>query len=387
MERITKAQVQRYLLLWQGLLGKHRFIGKEGAFQFVRQAGCVQFDPIDICGRSADLTLLSRVKGYEKNMLEALLYKERRLVDYFDKNLAIIPAEDWPCFARERAWHESHGRSRMQVNEAAEKVKAALLEKGSCCAQELSLGEKVHWYWSDTSLARAVLESLYFRGELIVHHKKGTVKYYDLAEKHLPESLLSAPDPFPDTESYQRFLVLRRINAVGCMWNKASDAWLGIRDLKAPERSAAFSVLEREGKIFPVQAEGVREILYLPKAGLPYLERACSEEKFAPRCEVIAPLDSFMWDRKLIRALFDFEYKWEIYTPAPQRKYGYYVLPLLRNGRLIGRVEAVREEERLHICNLWLEEGGKLSAAGKQDVESCLHRLAKMNGREKVKWI
>jgi len=385
MERITKIQAQRYLLLWQGLMGKHRFIGKEGAFQFVRQAGCVQFDPIDICGRSADLTLLSRVKGYEKNMLEALLYEERRLADYFDKNLAIIPAEDWPCFARERAWHESHGRSREQADQLAPEILSIIREKGPQCAQSLPFSQKAHWYWSDTSLSRAVLESLYFRGRLIIHHKKGTIKYYDLAERHLPEGLLSAPDPFPDAESHRRFLALRRIGAVGLMWNKASDAWLGIPDFKAAERNAAFAAWEKEGEIIPVQVEGIREILYMPKAGLPDLERACSEEKFAPRCEVIAPLDSLMWDRKLIRALFDFEYKWEIYTPASQRKYGYYVLPLLRNGRLIGRVEAVREEKALRIRNLWLEEGEKISAAGKRDIEKCLQKLAGMNDLTAIK--
>ena len=386
MERITKAQARRYLLLWQGLLGKHRFVGKEGAFQFVRQAGCVQFDPIDICGRSADLTLLSRVKGYEKNMLEALLYAERRLVDYFDKNLAIISAEDWPCFSRERAWHEKHGRSREQADQLAPEILSIIREKGPQCAQSLPFSQKAHWYWSDTSLSRAVLESLYFRGELIIHHKKGTIKYYDLAERHLPESLLSAPDPFPDEESHRRFLALRRIGAVGLMWNKASDAWLGISDFKAAERNAAFAAWEKEGEIIPVEVEGVRDILYLPKAGLPYLERARSNEKFSPRCEVIAPLDSLMWDRKLIRALFDFEYKWEIYTPAAQRKYGYYVLPLLRNGRFIGRVEAVRGKEALEIKGFWLEEGEKLSAAGKRDMEKCLDRLAKMNHLPKLEW-
>ena len=384
MLSITKAQARRYLLLWQGLSGKHKFKGKKGVMDFVRQAGCVQYDPIDICGRSADLTLLSRVQSYETKMLSELLYQDRQLIDYFDKNLAIMAAEDWPCFARERRRHAEHGRSREKVDEAAEAVKKILRDKGPCCAQDLPFREKAYWYWSDTTLARAVLESLYFRGELIVHHKKGTNKYYDLAEKHLPEELLDAPDPFPDEEAYARFLAYRRIRAVGMMWNRASDAWLCVPGFKARERAAAFEAWETVGDILPVSVKGIRDTLYIPGEAKETLEQAFSDKKPAPRCEVIAPLDSFLWDRRLIHALFDFEYKWEIYTPAPQRKYGYYVLPLLRNERLIGRVEAVRGESALEIRGLWLEKEEKLSRAASRDIEECLHRLAKMNGKESL---
>ena len=102
---LTKSQARSFLLAKQGLLGAYRFSGKEGAYAYVRQAGCIQYDPVDVCGKNAELTLQSRVKGFRKSMLAELLYKDRLLVDYADKELSIWPAEDWPYFApyRERS--------------------------------------------------------------------------------------------------------------------------------------------------------------------------------------------------------------------------------------------------------------------------------------------
>ena len=102
MQTITKQQARQFILAKQGLIGSYRFIGKEGAYHYVRQAGCIQYDPVDVCGKNAELTLQSRVKGFRKSMLQELLYKDRKLVDYADKELSIWPAEDWPFFSSYR---------------------------------------------------------------------------------------------------------------------------------------------------------------------------------------------------------------------------------------------------------------------------------------------
>ena len=99
----TLDEAKRFILYKQGLLSEHRFSGKKGVLNFIRQAGCIQFDPIDVCGRNAELVLQSRVADFTKNMLYELLYEDRKLLDNFDKNLAIIPVENWPNFKRDRA--------------------------------------------------------------------------------------------------------------------------------------------------------------------------------------------------------------------------------------------------------------------------------------------
>ena len=94
MKRVSLSQARRFILRRQGLLGKYRYHGTEGVVAFTRDAGCVQYDPVDVCGRSPELTYLSRVGDYRPAMLEEALYKTRDLVDCYDKNLCILPAED-----------------------------------------------------------------------------------------------------------------------------------------------------------------------------------------------------------------------------------------------------------------------------------------------------
>ena len=122
MLTITNEQARQFILLRQGLLGDYRFIGKEGAWQYVRQAGCIQFDPVDVCGRNAELTLQSRVKNFRKKMLEDLLYRDRLLVDYSDKELSIWPSEDWPYFSRYRETSRNHGKGFPGIPELEEEV-------------------------------------------------------------------------------------------------------------------------------------------------------------------------------------------------------------------------------------------------------------------------
>ena len=99
MMSITNSQARQFLLLKHGLIGEYKFVGKQGVIDFIRQTGCIQYDPIDICGRNSELTLQSRVKGFTKEMLYNLLYEDRLLLDYPDKNTAIILTEDWPYFS------------------------------------------------------------------------------------------------------------------------------------------------------------------------------------------------------------------------------------------------------------------------------------------------
>ena len=111
MLTVTRTQARQFILLKQGLLGEHRFAGKDGAYAYVRQAGCIQYDPVDVCGRNAELTLQSRVKGFRKEMLDDLLYRDRLLFDYPDKEISIIPTEDWPYFSGYRQRSIQHGKS------------------------------------------------------------------------------------------------------------------------------------------------------------------------------------------------------------------------------------------------------------------------------------
>ena len=391
MLNVTPDQARQFILLKQGLLGKHRFAGKNGAYQYVRQAGCIQYDPVDVCGRNAELTLQSRVKGFTRQMLDDLLYRDRLLVDYADKELSIWPSEDWPYFAPYRERSMALGKTFAGIPELEEEAVRHIRANGPVSSDSLPIEGTVFWHssmhWSghwhkESPAARSVLEQLYTDGVLLIHHKSGTRKFYDLAEKYLPAGLLAAPDPCPDESAWLDWRVLRRISAVGLLWNRRSDAWLGI-GMAAEERDAAFIRLENAGRITPVRVDGLRFPLYLLSDDLTLLESVRSgQADCKARVEFLAPLDPMLWDRKLIEALFGFQYSWEIYTPASRRKYGYYVLPVLYGDRLVGRIEpkADRKTNTLTVQNIWFEPGIRRTKTLSAMIDKAVCRLARFNG-------
>lgn len=382
---LTNRQARQFMLAWQGLLGARRFSGAAGALAFVRQAGCVQFDPVDLCGKNAELVLFSRVAGFKKPMLDRLLYRERQLVEHWDKNLAIYPAEDWPCFGRNRqnfrGWSYTD-ESRLAVEEVLDTLRARLAQQKVLSAQGTGLQQTIAWPWGQAKLGGAALEYLYFCGEAVVHHRQGAVRHYAPAAAHLPAALLQAPDPNPDDAAYYAWHTLRRVAAVGLLWNRGSDAFLGIPGYSTALRQQSFAALLAKGALVECAVEGMGRPLYAPAAALPLLQQIMDGAVLRRRLELVAPLDSLMWDRKLIKALFGFAYKWEIYTPQAQRSYGPYVLGVLDGDGFAGRIDvrANREQGCLTVQRYWPEAGKRPGRAFGRRLEKRLRQFAQFNG-------
>ncbi len=388
MERIRRSQACRFLLKRQGLMGADRFSGSRGLLEYVRQVGCVQYDPIDVCGRSHELAFLARVKGFSREMLSDLLYRDRVLMDYFDKNMCVMLTEDWPCLEFLRENFRKHTRGSESVEPVIPQILKTVHERGSLSAQDLAMKEKTDWYWSATTLGRAALETLYFRGELVIHHKTGSVKSYALASDCLPKALLDAPDPFGSVLERQEWQVLRRISAIGLLWNAPSDAWLGVDGLSARARNEVFAALETDGRVESVEVEGISRPLYIRAEEHEALSAAREPFSMEKHVRFLPPLDCLLWDRGLIAALFDFSYKWEIYTPEAQRRYGYYVLPVLYGERFAGRIEPVcdRRESALRVRRFWPESGLRVTDRFLWELEDTLNRLRRFHGLERLIW-
>ena len=390
MLRITIEEARRFILGKQGLLGSHRFVGKEGALQYIQQAGCIQYDPVDVCGKNAELTLQSRVKGFTRSMLADLLYVDRLLVDYSDKELSIWSREDWPYFSGYRAMSKVHGAGFEGIPELEARAIAFIREHGPVSSDTLPIEGKIYWHssmhWSghwqnQSNAARSVLEQLYTDGVLLIHHKSGSRKYYDLAERYFSPELLNAENPCPDDMALLRWRIKRRVGAVGMLWNRRSDAWLGI-NMSTEQRNAAINALEADGIIVKAEVESIRSPLFFLAEDIPLMEavrQGVLDTK--PRLEFLAPLDPMLWDRKLVEALWDYHYKWEIYTPVNQRKYGYYVLPILYGDKFVGRIEAAadRKAATLVVRNIWYEDGVKQTKKLARAIEGACRRLAKFN--------
>ena len=395
MVTMTQDQARRFILSKQGLLGKYRFAGKPGTYQYIRQAGCIQYDPVDVCGKNAELTLQSRVRGFTKKMLADLLYKDRLLVDYTDKELSIWPREDWPFFSSYRDRSKMHGAGFPGIPELEEQAIAYIRKHGPVSSDTLPIQGKVFWHssmhWSGnwhgaSPAARSVLEQLYTDGVLLIHHKSGSRKFYDLADRYFSRDLLDEKNPCPDELSFHAWRIRRRVGAVGLLWNRRSDAFLGI-DMNTEQREAAFEKLEAEGLIQKAAVEGIRFPVYFLTEDLPLVDAVLSDDiDLTQRLEFLAPLDPMLWDRKLVEAIWDYQYSWEIYTPADKRKYGYYVLPMLYGDKMAGRMEAAadRKAETLVIKNIWYEPGIRQTKKLNAAVDAAIGRLAKFNDCSRI---
>ena len=395
MVTMTQDQARRFILSKQGLLGKYRFAGKPGAYQYIRQAGCIQYDPVDVCGKNAELTLQSRVRGFTKKMLADLLYKDRLLVDYTDKELSIWLREDWPFFSSYRDRSKMHGAGFPGIPELEEQAIAYIRKHGPVSSDTLPIQGKVFWHssmhWSGnwhgaSPAARSVLEQLYTDGVLLIHHKSGSRKFYDLADRYFSRDLLDEKNPCPDELSFHAWRIRRRVGAVGLLWNRRSDAFLGI-DMNTEQREAAFEKQEAEGLIQKAAVEGIRFPVYFLTEDLPLVDAVLSDDiDLTQRLEFLAPLDPMLWDRKLVEAIWDYQYSWEIYTPADKRKYGYYVLPMLYGEKMAGRIEATadRKAETLVIKNIWYEPGIRQTKKLNAAVDAAIGRLAKFNDCSRI---
>ncbi len=367
---ITIGAARAYLVRYHGLDRPRSLSGKKGVMSFLRKVSSIQFDPIDIVGKNPDLVLQSRVKRYSPRILETLLYKDRALIEHFDKELCVYLIEDWPHFdaRRKKYLNDTRGGTREKPLFKYHRAVLRHFDKhGPASSTDIDLGEAVTWYWgTKTKLSRAALEHMYYSGLVSIHHRTRGRKYYDSTERIIPESILSraADASRIKSDDHNEWMVMRRIASVGLLWNKSGSAWLGV--CGAPERKKALDRLIAKNKIVEVSVEGIKTPFYAPHCAV------TGKSAFSPiaieraKASFIAPLDNMIWDRSLIRELFGFDYTWEIYKPKETRKFGYYVLPVLYGNEFIARVEPLVRDGKLMIANWWNEESAKKMTASEK---------------------
>ena len=377
---LSREQARRFLLGYHHLTDKTALSTLSDVPGFIKRVGCIQFDPLDAAGRNADLVLQSRLPGYKKGEIDHLLYEDRILIDQWDKNMAICHVDDWPTFARTRTLSLTHRRF-AAVGEARELARELLTGADYLCSADVPLNEVTDWYWNNERMGRTALEALYFSGEAVIHHKKGSRRYYAMADRCMPGHLLTAPDPHPTDASYHAHIVRRRIAGIGMLWNRGGDAWLGLMNWKSAHREEGFAALKAQGDIQEVIIDDVKHSLYILSEHIPLLESLKDTPIPGDNIRFMAPLDNMLWERILLEELFGFDYRWEVYTPVSQRKYGWYVLPILGSERFIGRIELATDKkaQTLVVRNIWWEHDLTTQKAYIKPVKDALKRFMSYN--------
>ncbi len=381
---MTKKQARHFLLEHQGINSKEILLGKSGILAYMERVRCIQYDPLNIVGTNPDLVLQARIDDYNAKMLQQLLYEDRLLIDGWDKNMSIYLTQDWPYFKRFRDQNKTKYTDPSRGMEAIfPQIRKNIQQHGPMSSLQINIGDKVSWGFSSTKTSSAAMEMMYYWGELGIDHRVHTRRMYQFMEKLLPQPLYTASDPNETEQQYHDWYVHRRLSSVGMLWSKGSDAWLGM-GFKAKERKDAMNRLHQQDKVMEVEVEGITSPFYIPrmyKEIVMEMQDGKGEQQHK-KASIIAPLDNLIWDRKLIRALFDFEYVWEVYKPVKDRKYGYYVLPVLYGDTFIARFEPGWDKESgtLIVKNWWWEDNVSFSKELFERLQHCFHQFAHQLG-------
>jgi Uncharacterized protein conserved in bacteria len=333
-------------------LATYHFTQSDLAGVFAR-LGTVQYDPLNPVGRNADLVLQARVPNYHVDDWQEAAYSQRQIYDAWDKQACLVQTQDWAFRAQTRAHHQPyHDRAIMESEPGiVEAIYHAIDTRGPLSSQEFEdhthVSDGHSWYGSTQT--KRVLRSMWSNGLLLTHHRLHGRHYYDRPARVIPAPYFSAAG-HPDPESYYRWILLRRHQAVGLLRPNAEISIWSACGTKA-QRQKALAQLVEAGQLIDVQIGEKRWQYYMPQAALPYLEQSA----VVPRAIFMGPLDSMIWDRKAIQQLFNYDYLWEVYKPVAQRRWGYYVLPVFYQDRFIARLDSRLNGKTWHILQWWWE--------------------------------
>ena len=380
---VSLAEIRRRVVEAQGYASRPRTGTAAEVLETVRRVGCIQLDSVSTVARSHRLALGARVGAYPEAAVSHLL-RSGRLFEYWAHEACLLPVEDYPMhrwrmatFAESHPWH---GNVFEQEPEITKQVLREIAERGPLGSRHFegtgprAEGSEIKqtgmWNWKP---AKIVLEALHSAGRLAIAGRDGFQRLYDLPERVLPPGL--ADGPVPTDAEYVRWATLRGVEARGALTESAVAEMWRLKGGVARIRPHA-DALVAEGKLRRLDVADGKAPVLVPagvEPGGPL-----------PPALLLSPFDNLVWDRAFLTRIFGFEHVIEIYKREHERVYGYYVLPLLRRDRLVGRADLKhdRAEGVLRVKAFHPEPG----ARGDLDpvLDAALTRLARVLGAPAV---
>jgi uncharacterized protein YcaQ len=326
--------------------------------------GYVQIDPINICGRMHDHILRNRVKDYREGGLMRHLHEgengsplaaeQRTAFEHHLPSADILvafPLSAWPHLraamrARTKRTSAWSGRLTAREREFAKTIMEVFAGGGGVGPEAFADHRRGRSVWGSATLAKSTLQKLFFHGELLISGRQSNRRLYDLPERVLPSRVLALSEP--TAEETARWLALTRLRQ---------------HRLVALRRAEVPLV---EDRVQPIAVDGCPS-LYCLNEDLHWFEPTAPAGVASAAAEalLLAPLDPLIYDRRLTRHLWDFDYTWEAYVPAPKRKRGYYALPVLSGHELVGYVDvrADHSKGRLGVVSRSVRRGHRTASA------------------------
>lgn len=351
MRTVSLRRARRIAVAAQGLADP-RPSGRIDVRHFRRvmgRVGLVQLDSVNVLARAHYLPFFSRLGPYPQEALDRWLWESREVFEYWGHEASVIPVADHPLYRHrmQAGWHwegiERIGREHPDYIEAVMKDVADL---GPVVPRDVDDAPPPAGTWWEWGKAKLALEWLFLTGRVTTADRPNFVRRYDLPERVIPPEVLALPEP--DARDARTALLDRaaRSHGIGTVADLADYHRIG-QTVARP----LLAELAEEGVLEEVSVPGWR--------GPVYLHAGARVPQAVVGGRLVAPFDPLVWFRPRVERLFGFRYRIEIYVPAAKREYGYYVLPFLLDGELVGRVDlkADRPSGRLLVRGAFAENG------------------------------
>ncbi len=375
---LSNTAARRLFLDRHGLLAPPSGPGKGADLMGVIDAlGFVQVDSVNTVARAHDMILWSRRQQYRPAALGHLLHRDRQVFEHWTHDASVIPVAFWPHwrlrFARDRdrlagRWAEWR---RDGFADKIDAVRRQIADQGHCTSGEVGADEvRGSGGWWDWHPSKTALEYLWRSGEVSVVRRDGFRKVYDLTERVIPEAHRVATHHPEATIDWACTGAMDRLGfatsgEVAAFWALVTPheakAWC-LRELAAG-RLIAIGITGADGSLRRSFARPDLPDIAVPDA--------------PPRVRILSPFDPALRDRKRAERLLGFAYRIEIFVPAPQRQYGYYVFPVIEGDTLIGRIDAKRDGNVLNVAAFWPESRVRIGAGRLARLQAELNRLAR----------
>jgi len=350
MESLSLQQARKLVLHSQGLPPeKQRGSAVSATLEAFERLGYIQIDTISVIQRAHHHTLWNRNPGYKNDHIDKLL-EEKKLFEYWSHAAAYLPMRDYRySLIRKKAMLES--KLSHWYDKDKELMKSVLMrieKEGPLMSRDFEGERKFRGEWYYKSTKRA-LEHLFMEGKLMVPRRINFQKVYDLTERVIPAGIDTS---LPTKDEYARHLITGYLRANGI--GKIEDMVYLRKNVKSFVNHSVKE-MQHSGDLIKLNVAG--ETYYALADALKLLDCPLSRNKL----KILSPFDNLLIQRKRMRDLFDFDYQIECYLPEAKRKYGYFSLPILWDGRLVARMDckADRKTKVLHIHHLALETGLK----------------------------
>ena len=389
MLSLTLEQARALHLAAQGLLQPSGKVATPASLRTcISRMALLQIDTIHVVARSPYLVLFSRLGPYPPQWLDDAL-AAGKLFETWAHEACFAPMDDLllhRSYNRQARQHWGLTNARQthtHQREHLDKLLAHIRQNGAVKSSDFERKDaraSAWWGWKDE---KRWLEALFAYGELMVARRERFQRVYDLAERVAPQ-LASAPaDELPPEALRQQFIE-RSVTALGI----TQARWISDYFRMKPRlKDADLDALIDQGRLLRVEVAGWAAPGYVHTSQAGLLKKAVANKLLATHTTVLSPFDPVVWDRERASTLFDFDYRLECYTPEPKRVHGYFVLPILCCGQLIGRLDAKahRAQGVFEVKSVYAQPGMTWNEAQVLAVSRAIGQCALWHGTPEVK--